>query len=499
MNRRARGKPFIFHSLRGGIQIKAAVKVGQQETKRYLYLLLGPVLFLVALLLPSTYFSFGGKAALGTILWMAGWWIIRPVDIAVTALLPIAVNALFGLIPMEKVIGQYSSEIVVLLLGADLVSITWSETGLDKRISLKALCWIGPSLRQQIVLWFCASALLSAFLPNIVVCAIMIPIAVSMLHYIGEHDLAKSDIAVVILLAVAWGTGIGGCGSPLGGAMNLVAINYIEALTGSEFMYISWVVRFVPFLLILSVMNILYLCSIKTRVRSLPGTKEYFRQMYQKLPPMKRGERLSLILFLAPMLLSFARPLYATLFPTLKPAYVFLLFGLVAFLFNKEDKSSLLDWATAERHVMWGMLLLFAGGLALGTLITETGAAASIADVIATLHLSGGFLTVLVFVVFACLLAEVSSNTAAAAISIPVVISITQTLNLNPIPYIYITSVAFNCAYVLPLAVRAIPVGYGMEARSLVRYGVVLAMAGALLISIVGYLFLRLWPAFSVI
>ncbi|HHY70514.1 MAG TPA: hypothetical protein GX519_02415 [Thermoanaerobacterales bacterium] len=460
-------------------------------------LLIGPIMFFAALLLPQGWFDFPARAAIGTVLWMAGWWITRPLHIAVTAMLPIVVNALFDLIPMKQVISQYASEIVVLLLGADLVSITWSETGLDKRLSLKALSLIGPSVKQQIAIWFLVSAGLSAFLPNVMVCAILTPIAISMLTFLGEKDFANSEIAVVILLAIAWGSGIGGCGSPLGGAMNLVAINYIEQFIGQEFMYIAWVKRLMPFLAILVAVNITYLCMIKTNVSHLRGTREFFTKTYRELPAMRRGERISLVLFLMPTLLAFIRPVYSDLLPALKPAYIFLMFGILAFMFYDEEGTTLLDWPAAERGVMWGMLLLFAGGLAAGQLITETGAAATVADLIARFDLNGGLLTIAIFVVFTCLLAEVSSNTAAAAISVPIVLSITQRLGLNPLPYIYITVVAFNSAYVLPLSVRAIPVGYGMDPKALMKHGVVLSMVTMTVITLVGYLFLNYWPQFG--
>ena len=236
----------------------------------------GVCLLYTSLLLPQGWFSVPAKAAIGTILWMASWWITRPVHIAVTALLPIVVNALFDLVPMAQVISQYASEIVVLLLGADLVSITWSETGLDKRLSLKALSLIGPSVKQQIVTWFVVAAGLSAFLPNVMVCAILTPIAISMLTFLGEKDPANSEIGAIILLAIAWGSGVGGCGTPLGGAMNLVAINYIEQLIGQEFMYITWVKQLMPFLVALVIVNTAYLCTIKTSVSHLKGTREFF-------------------------------------------------------------------------------------------------------------------------------------------------------------------------------------------------------------------------------
>ena len=61
-----------------------------------------------------------------------------------------------------------------------------------------------------------------------------------MLQFIGEENIKNSKLAVPILLAIVWGAGIGGFGSPLGGAANLVAISYLEKLTGQEFMSVSY-------------------------------------------------------------------------------------------------------------------------------------------------------------------------------------------------------------------------------------------------------------------
>ena len=187
--------------------------------------LLGPLSFGLTILLLEWFFGFKAAAALGTTVWMALWWILRPVNISVTAFVPIGVNALFDLIPMQHVISQYFSEIIVLLFGADLVCLTWATTGLDKRLAIKTLCCIGTSLRQQIAVWLLVATVLSIFLPNVVVCTILVPVAVSMLQFIGEENIKNSKLAVPILLAIVWGAGIGGFGSPLGGAANLSLIH----------------------------------------------------------------------------------------------------------------------------------------------------------------------------------------------------------------------------------------------------------------------------------
>lgn len=88
--------------------------------------------------------------------------------------------------------------------------------------------------------------------------------------------------------------------------------------------------------------------------------------------------------------------------------------GLLAFTFEDEDGKALLTWEFAEKGVMWGMLFLFAGGLALGSLVTETGAALKMAEAITLLPLTGGLETVFAFTLFSTVLTEISSNTAAA-------------------------------------------------------------------------------------
>ncbi|MBO4793470.1 MAG: anion permease, partial [Deltaproteobacteria bacterium] len=201
-------------------------------------LLGGPLLFCLALIaLPDAAFAFSARAAVGVMLWMGFWWIRLPVSPAVTALLPVALNALFALAPMGGITSRYFSDIVVLLFGANLISLSWERTGLDKRLALKALCLIGPSIMRQAASWFLAAALLSTVLPNAVVCAVMAPIAVSMLRHIrlqhgaGQPEGTGTDApgasgmgsaACLILACIAWGSGIGGLGTPLGGAMNLV-------------------------------------------------------------------------------------------------------------------------------------------------------------------------------------------------------------------------------------------------------------------------------------
>ena len=229
-----------------------------RNTKRLLIALVGPVLFFLCyFLIPESVFgSAKANAAVGSVAWMAFWWITGAVDFAVTGFLPIATNAVFQITDMSSVVANYASETILLLLGASILTASWEETGLDRRIAARFLSLVGSKMRSQIVFWFILCTVLSAILPNAVVCAAMTPIAVSMLRYVGVDDIGKSRIGSTLLLTIAYATGVGGLASPLGGAMNLVTVDYLEQVTGQEFMYVSWVVRFLPIMIVLVVSNI---------------------------------------------------------------------------------------------------------------------------------------------------------------------------------------------------------------------------------------------------
>ena len=464
---------------------------------RSLNTLSGPLLFAVVFFVLSQFITIKQAAAIATIFWMGLWWVLRPVNIAVTALLPIPINAFFGMVPMDGIISKYFSEIVVLLVGSDLISLVWEKTKLDKRLAIKSLCGIGTSMREQICVWMIASTLLSIFLPNVVVVMILLPVAVNMLRFLGQEKITDNPIATPILLAIVWGAGFGGFGSPLGSSSNLVAISYLEKLTGHEFMYVDWVIRFLPLLFFIMFFILAFLLRMPVPIKELEGGKEYFRKVYADLGPMKKGERLGLWLFILATVLAFVRPLYVEYLPLMKPAYVFFTFGMLTFVLRNETGQLLLTWNEAEKGIMWGMIFLFSGGLAIGKMITDTGAATEIAKVITMLPLSGGFETMFSLTLFATFLTEISSNPAAASISIPVVQSITQQLQLNPIPYILTTIVAVNCAFILPVSTRAVGVTYGLNPDDLVKNGVKLSVCCMLLVSALGFACMKLWPLYQ--
>lgn len=176
-----------------------------------------------------------------------------------------------------------------------------------------------------------------------------------------------------------------------------------------------------------------------------------------------------MILFVVATVLTFTRQFYQSWLPGLKPAYVFIICGICAFLITKEDSTHLMRWKSVQKKIGLELIYVFAGDLSAGTLINNSSAAAAIGNAVSGSNLDGGFLTVLGIVTLMILLSDVTSNTATAAVAMPVGISVIQGIGGNPIPYIYIASIGVKLSYVLPTSIRAIPVGYGLQPKYMLK------------------------------
>jgi sodium-dependent dicarboxylate transporter 2/3/5 len=208
-------------------------------------------------------------------------------------------------------------------------------------------------------------------------------------------------------------------------------------------------------------------------------------------------EKASLALFIVATVLSFTRQLYQNLLPGLKPAYVFIICAIFSFLIYDNQGKRLMEWKSVQTKIVWELIYIFAGGLAAGTLIKGSGAADAIGEWVGNMGLSGGVVTIAVVLTLTILLSDVTSNTATAAVAIPVVISVIQGIGKNPIPFVYIASVGVNLSYMLPTSIRAIPVGYGLEPKYMLKEGWKMTVMVIVLMTIICSFMYYFWPAFS--
>lgn len=85
-------------------------------------------------------------------LWCAGWWIREPVAPAVTALLPLALLPMSGLLTPQQVAQAYGNELILLLLGGFVLSMAVETSGAHRRLALGMVRALGGGSGRA-VLW----------------------------------------------------------------------------------------------------------------------------------------------------------------------------------------------------------------------------------------------------------------------------------------------------------------------------------------------------------
>jgi len=169
-------------------------------------------------------------AMLGIAAWMAIWWITECVPLALTALIPLVCFPLFGIASGKAVAPRYVNSIIFLFIGGFLIAQAMENTGLHKRIALNMLSRLHASPLQLAMGFSITTAFLSMWISNTATTMLMVTIALPLLQRLmEEHGTEQiAPMAASFLLIIAYSANIGGMGTPVGTAPNLVFLENLR-------------------------------------------------------------------------------------------------------------------------------------------------------------------------------------------------------------------------------------------------------------------------------
>ena len=144
-----------------------------------------------------------------------------------------------------------------------------------------------------------------------------------------------------------------------------------------------------------------------------------------------------------------------------------------------------INWNQAAR-IDWGTILLFGGGIVLGSMLSETGLAERDRHLdLRTRSVSSDvFGITVVIVVIAVLISETTSNTASAAIVVPIAISIAAAADVNPTIPALAAIFAANYGFMLPVSTPPNAIVYSsglLPITRMIKAGFVFDIIGAVL------------------
>jgi sodium-dependent dicarboxylate transporter 2/3/5 len=415
----------------------------------------------------------------GLLALMVIWWVTEAVPLPATALLPAIILPLFHLtgvqgtsvveFTLRNVLANYASPVIYLFLGGFLIAAAMQKWKLDRRFTLWLLTrgTIANDTKSTLLGLMAVTAFLSLWISNTAATAMMLPLGIGVLSYLGAKP-GESRFGTAMMLGIAWSASIGGIGTIIGTPPNGIALGILNSTFASDPTYhritfLDWMKFGVPYVIgFLPISWLLLLKLYPPEVRSIPGGKERLLVERNKLGPLSRGERGTLGVFTIAVLLWVSNPFWGAFLPTplmeqlawVDEYWIGLFAGVLGFFIPVRFRSGefLLDWRDT-RFVDWGTLLLFGGGIALSDAMFKTGLATWIAQSFVGVFGTPSTLVMMFIVVLLVdFLTEVTSNTAVTSMMVPIVISIALQTGNNPTALAIAAALAASMAFMLPVA-----------------------------------------------
>ena len=497
-----------------------------QQRVRIIGLVAGPALALaVYCALPADFRDAAGntvalghatRATLAMMVWMATWWMTEAVEIEVTSLLPVVAFPLLGVMPLTKTAANYGADVIFLFLGGFVLALAIQRWGLDRRIAFQTLKWVGTRPAAIVAGIMGATAFVSMWVSNTATAAMMVPIALSVVDLslrrrtgksLAEHggipqdDVDDRNLALSLLLGVAYAASIGGLGTIIGSPPNGIFVRFFEQTYGVQISFVKWMIVGIPAMLLF--LPLAWLLNTRvlfpTRIGEIEGGKAWVADEIARLGPLTRGERATMLVFAVTIFCWIFRPLLADIriggvapLANLSDPVIAVAAAIALFLVPVDRARGIFlsDWETAVK-LPWGVLILFGGGLALAAATEANGVAQFIGSL--ARDFAGWPVMAVVFTIVALMvfMSELTSNTAQVATMLPILAALAPVLGVPPALLLLPATIAASCAFMMPVGTppNAIVFGTGLvRMPQMIKAGFWLNVSGIFLITALTYL-----------
>ena len=411
------------------------------------------------------------------------WWVLEPIPIPVTSLLPLAVLPLLGVLTPAEVGQSYGSPIILLLLGGFLLSQAMEYSGAHRRIAIGMVHLFGANSGFRLVLGFmAASAVLSMWISNTATTLMLLPVVLAVLDAAPQ----KEKLAVPLLLGVAYSASVGGIGTPIGTPPNLIFMQVYEETGGDPISFSTWMSWAIPVVIVMVPLMAVYL------TRNLRG------ELHVELPTVgawsSAEKRVMLVFGLTALAwITRSEPFGGWSewlgLPQANDASVALLAVVAMFILPNGKGGQLLTWERAVR-IPWGVLLLFGGGICLAKGFVSSGMSEIMGALFTQADALPLFLLVLLIALVVTFMTETTSNTASTTLLMPVLAAAAIGAGLAPELMMVPAAMSASCAFMLPVATAPNSVVFGsglVTTARMAREGFTLNLLGAVVIALVCY------------
>lgn len=485
---------------------------------------MGPLCAIVLWLTPIEGVSEAAHHLLAIMAMVAIWWITEPVPIAVTSLLGPTLCVLLGVAPMGDAFANFANPMIFLFMGGFLLAKAMMVNGLDKRIAygIMSMRWVGDSPRRIFLAIGLVCIICSGWVSNTATCAMMFPISLGLLETIrdmmaqsGKHiDLKNYKYATGLMLMTAYACSIGGVMTPIGTPPNLMMMGFLEQLApdAPPISFFEWMIWGVAAMVIyFAVAYVVLAWMFPADVQRIEGAQQMIRQRAAELGRWTRAQKntvlafgVAVVLWVLPSVLSLIygpQSDIIKLYNSHVPEGLAAMIGALLLFFLPVDRKKgemTLTWKDGLEGIDWSTLLLFGGGLALGSLIYSTGLSdwvgGGIKELLGSTPSEWMFIGLFCFVTL--LLAEFTSHTAAINLMGSIAISTAVSLGYNPVPVAVGIALSSSLGFMMPVSTppNAIVYASGMvPITKMMKSGIIIDIIGVFAITVPIVMWLVKW------
>lgn len=355
-------------------------------------------------------------------------YLTEAIPIAITSLCVIPAAVIMKVAPLKVVLEGFASSSVFLLLGAFILAIAMTKTGLAERITYIIIKYMGSTSKRITLGIVLANIILAFLVPSSTArTAILLPVCIGIIDLFKKEG--RSNFAVALLLILTFTNSTMSAGVLTAGVPNPVTVDFLVKAGGEPITYMQWLMYGFPVAIIMTFFTWWYVYKTYTPEKDeVPGGREYIVKKLEELGPVKNTEWKALAVFIMVVIL------WATASITKIDTTVTCL---IAVFLLYMPGFGMLNWADANKGVSWQVPLVAGGGIALGDLLMKTGAAKWIANSIFHmfgLHdISTLMLLIIVMIIVQYLHFLFVGTTAMTTAIMPIVLAMAQTANISPV------------------------------------------------------------------
>lgn len=421
---------------------------------RRIGLFLGLGLFLATYVLPAPDgMSEMGWRVCGLAMWMATWWITEAVALPVTALLPLTVLPLTGIMTMRQAASNFAAELIFLFLGGFILSIAIQKWRVHERLGLGLLRHVSGSAPRLIGGLVFVTGLIGMWMSNTATAMVMMPMALSIANLVNRDGAKQPALTKALVLAVAYAPCIGGLATFIGTPTNAVLEGYLDRTYGYDISLADWMKFGVPVSLVLLVLcwGLLYF-SLLRGAPAMPNLGATMQTEYAQLGAFSRGEIATTSVFLLCVIAWVFSDFWSSLIGVpIEDAVVAIGGALLLFLIPLDRKfdQTVLTWKDTG-PLPWGILLFFGGSLSLSAALTQTGVTTWLSAELTILNQVPVWIVAIAAVALVVALSEMMSNSATVLAVLPILAGLAGGLGINPLLLMVPATLAASCAFMMP-------------------------------------------------